>query len=241
MDQAGLTRLQIETIDLYFSHFPDKDTPIEEAARIMADQKIGGMPVVRGDEGARGGVDQRGRARQQLLADDGVERESELVADLVLLAGLVEGHFPGLAKHAHVEADEVGRVLAAIEVHQQIASNGFLDNGHATAHDPVEFRRVQGVSRFPIGEEVHVSIEHDPVLVEVQVGVGDISEQGAARIIGSREILAVVKEPACSGIGGQILLGEGAPPPGQAAGFPRLAARRGPAWRRARSVCAAGR
>lgn len=28
--EASLKRLQIETIDLYFSHFPDKDTPIEE-------------------------------------------------------------------------------------------------------------------------------------------------------------------------------------------------------------------
>ncbi len=28
--EASLKRLQVETIDLYFSHFPDKDTPIEE-------------------------------------------------------------------------------------------------------------------------------------------------------------------------------------------------------------------
>lgn len=28
--EASLKRLQVETIDLYFSHFPDKDTPIDE-------------------------------------------------------------------------------------------------------------------------------------------------------------------------------------------------------------------
>lgn len=85
---------------------------------------------------------------------------------------------------------------------------------HGNTDDPVELGGVQGLTRFAVGEEVYVAIQHDLVLIDIQVGMGDIPEQGAAGIIGSGEVLAVMKEPPSSGIRGEILMRKGAPPPG---------------------------
>lgn len=68
--------------------------------------------------------------------------------------------------------------------------------------------------RFAVGEEIHIPVQDDLVFVDVQVGMGDVPEQCAARIVGAGEVLAVVEEPSRAGVGREILVREGASPPG---------------------------
>ena len=40
------------------------------------------------------------------------------------------------------------------------------------AHDPVEFRRVEGVARLTVGKEIHIPVDYDLVFIQVEVGMG---------------------------------------------------------------------
>ena len=66
---------------------------------------------------------------------------------------------------------------------------------YGESDDPIQFGRAGLVPRLSISKHIHVSIEHDLVLVEIEVGMGDIPEERSAGIVGSGEIIPVMKEP----------------------------------------------
>ncbi len=79
--------------------------------------------------------------------------------------------------------------------------------------NPIQFRGVEHVSSLPIRKEIHISIQHDSVFVEVEIRMGHIPKKSSSSIIWSREIVTVMKQPADTGIGRQVLIGKGALPP----------------------------
>ena len=72
---------------------------------------------------------------------------------------------------------------------------------------------IQRITGFAVGKEIHVPIEHHPVFIQIKIGMGYVAEEGTAGIVRAREVIAIVKEPSCPGVGGEILVGERAAPP----------------------------
>src|SRR5204862_510053 len=57
--------------------------------------------------------------------------------------------------------------------------------------------------------------QHNSIFVEVEIRMGHIPKQSPPGIIRSRKIVAVMKQPAGTGIRGEILIGKHPSPPAQ--------------------------
>ena len=61
------------------------------------------------------------------------------------------------------------------------------------AHNPIELGWGDLIARLPIGEHVHIAVQHDLVLIEIDIRMRDIPEQCFPGIVGTCKIIAVLK------------------------------------------------
>ncbi len=73
-------------------------------------------------------------------------------------------------------------------------------------YNPIQFRGIGLTARFPVREQIHVPVHDDPILIKIQIRMGDIPKERLPGIVRSGEIIAIVKEPTGSGIGREVLL-----------------------------------
>ncbi len=73
-------------------------------------------------------------------------------------------------------------------------------------YDPIQFRRSGLIAGIAIRKHIDIAIQHDLVFVKIQVGVCDVPDECPAGVVGPREVIAVVEEPAGSGIDRQVLI-----------------------------------
>jgi acetoin utilization protein AcuB len=116
-----------------------EETPIEEAARIMADNKIGGLPVVRGDEVV------------------GIITETDLFKVFLELMGARE---PGVRVTAEI-SDQRG-TLAKITEAISAAGGSFVAFGQFTGESPASRMVTFKVSRINL-DQVREAI--DPLII----------------------------------------------------------------------------
>ena len=80
------------------------------------------------------------------------------------------------------------------------------------SHNPIHFCRIGLVVGLPVGKEVDVPKEHDLMLREIEVGVGDIPNERLAGVVRPGKLIIIVKKPTTSSIGREVLIRQRAPP-----------------------------
>src|SRR5580765_6849334 len=104
----------------------------------------------------------------------------------------------------------VAQRLIRLMVHTEFR---ILSKSQRKPYNPVQLGGVELVFSLAVGKEIDIAVQHDPVLVEIEIRMSHITKQRYSGVVRPCKVTLVHKEPAATGIGRQVLIGKYALPP----------------------------